>query len=155
MRESIGGTLLFWIVLILLSVFIVFIAFVIKYAHVYKAKNSIVNYIERNEGVTSKEEFDNQLLSFGYTSEGDYKICRYLPGSAGGYYYVELYSVTIFPLIGYIYPISITVKGETKTITTGTKIRNTDSSEGNSWFYSPTSECKLCRIGGSCSVVEA
>ena len=41
MRESIGGTMLFWIVLFFMSVFIAFMASVIKYARVYKIKNTI------------------------------------------------------------------------------------------------------------------
>ena len=51
MRESIGGTMLFWIVLFFLSIFITFLAFVMKYARVYRMKNSIINYIERDEGI--------------------------------------------------------------------------------------------------------
>ena len=142
MRDSIGGALLFWIVLILLSVFIVFIAFIIKYAHIYKIKNSIVNYVERNEGVVSKEEFDNQLLELGYSGEGGYKICRYLAKDEdkGGYYTIELYSLTTFPLVGDVMAIKIPIKGETRNITTGTKIRSKDSN----WFTSLVSECKSC-----------
>ena len=40
MRESIGGTMLFWIVLFFMSIFITFLAAVIQYAKVYKIKNS-------------------------------------------------------------------------------------------------------------------
>ncbi len=156
MRDSIGGTLLFWIVLILLSVFIVFIAFIIKYARVYKTKNSIVNYIERNEGVVSKKEFETQLLSFGYQSDGEYEICRYLSNDKGGYYYVELYSVTVFPIVGNVFPIKITIRGETKDITTGTKIRNTEPNGDINWFYGATSECKFCSMRtGNCVAVDA
>ena len=88
MRDSIGGTVLFWIVLILLSVFIVFIALIIKYARVYKTKNSVVSYIERNEGVLSKEAVDKALIQYNYPLDGAYKICRYLSDDKekGGYY---------------------------------------------------------------------
>ena len=153
MRDSIGGTLLFWIVIILLSVFIVFIALIIKYAHVYKIKNSIVNYIEINEGASSHEEFDVNLLNYGYSKDGTYKLCRYLSNDKdkGGYYYVELYSVTTFPIVGNLAVVNITIKGETRNINTGTKIRSVDG-----WFNSPKSECKVCDLKtGDCVTSDA
>ena len=157
MRDSIGGTMLFWIVLVLLSIFIVFIAFIIKYARVYKIKNSIVNYLERNEGVSTQEEFENQLLSYGYSSEGSYKLCKYLSKDAdgkikGGYYYVELRSETTFPLIGSFMAITINIKGETKYLTTGTNLKN----DTDSWFLTKSSECKNCSLSsGSCVTIDA
>lgn len=154
MRESIGGTMLFWIVLFLFSIFIIFIAFIIKYARVYKIKNSMINYIERNEGVVSQLDFENRLKSYSYQEGGTYKICRYFPNDVGGYYYLELYSVSQFPIIGNIAAISVTIKGETKTISTGTKIKNVDN-----WFNSLKDECKFCILSpgagtGRCSNVD-
>ena len=90
MRESIGGSMLFYIVLFFLSIFIFFIASVIRYARVYKIKNSMVNYVERNEGFLSKSEFDDELSKLGYQENGRYKVCRYFPSEIGGYYYIEL-----------------------------------------------------------------
>ena len=155
MRDSIGGTLLFWIVLVLLTLFIAFIAFIIKYARVYSIKNSIINYIERNEGITSKEELDTNLLMLGYPEKDGYKVCRYLTNGKekGGYYYIELYSITTFPLVGNLIAVNIAIKGETKNITTGVKIRNFDSSS-NSLFYGTSSECKFCNIGSGCTVAD-
>ena len=154
MRDSIGGTLLFWIVLILLSVFIVFIAVIIKYAHVYKIKNSMVDYIEKNEGITTRENFETQLLALNYPKENGYKICRYLSSdkSKGGYYYIELYTVMKFPIVSNFAVVNITIRGETRNITTGTKIRSTDLG----WFTGVVSECKSCNIGsGNCASIEA
>ena len=152
MRDSIGGTVLFWIVLILLSVFIVFIALIIKYARVYKAKNSIVSFIERNEGVVSKDAIDKALMQYNYSSDGAYKICRYLSDdkTKGGYYTIELYSETTFPVVGDVFPIIITIRGETKNITTGTSIRSTDG-----LFTGVVSECKSCKIKEACVDKEA
>ena len=155
MRDSIGGTMLFWIVLLLLSIFIVFIAFIIKYARVYKIKNTAVSFLERNEGVSTQEEFENVLLYAGYPRNGGYKICRYLSSDKkGGYYTVELYSITSFPLVGDIMAFRIPIKGETKFISTGTKIITTDDSN-NSWFLSTLSECKDCNIESrSCTTTD-
>ena len=93
MRESIGGAMLFWIVLFLFSIFITFIAFIIKYARVYKIKNTIINYITRREGVVYKDGIDEQLNKMSYNRNGEYLICRYFPSEFGEFYYIELYSV--------------------------------------------------------------
>lgn len=152
MRDSIGGTMLFWIVLFLFSIFVIFIAFIIKYARVYKTKNSMVNYIERNEGFDTQANFDYQLMSAGYSSDGQYKICRYMLGKdKGGYYTLTLYSRTDFPVIGNFVSINIAIKGETKTIKTGVKVKNT--TDGSLLFNSPENECYLCTVFKNCRLV--
>lgn len=159
MRESIGGTMLFWIALSLLMIFIVFMTLIIKYARVYKIKNSMINYIEKNEGVVSQSEFDAYLLNYGYPKDGYYKICRYIENQdKGGYFTLELYSVTSFPMFGNFGSISIGIRGETRNIVTGTKIRSVKAGEPgeNNWFLSPSDECKICTINTEqCTTVEA
>ena len=145
MRDAIGGTMLFWIVLFLFSIFIIFIAFIIKYAFVYKIKNSIVSYIEKNEGVSTKAEFDGNLMYYGYPSNGTYEICRYLLGEKGGYYKVELYSRTEFPVVGTLVSLNISIVGETRTIESGVNIRNYGSGS-DGWFTSARDECKRCSL---------
>ena len=159
MRDSIGGTLLFWIVLFLFSLFIIFIAFIIKYARVYKTKNSIINYIEKNEGIDNQQDFEAQLIAKGYPIGDQYKICRYLLKEGGGYYYLELYSVSAMPVVGKYVSLNVKIKGETRTIKTGTKIRNDEKGGSkNGWFYSSTDECRLCTLtadaSGKCSNVD-
>ena len=157
MRESIGGTLLFWIALSLLMFFIIFMTFIVKYARVYKIKNSMISYIEKNEGVVSQSEFDAYLLNYGYPKDGTYKICRYLQDK-GGFFTLELYSVTEFPVFKNLTSINIAIRGETRTIVTGTKIRNVEAggSGENNWFYSPNNECKICSIKEEkCNTIEA
>lgn len=154
MRDSIGGTMLFWIVLFLFSIFIIFIAFIIKYARVYRIKNSAISYIEKNEGVLSQSEFESQILSMGYSPSGEYKICRYLLGDKGGYYKLYLYSRTEFPVVGDLVSLNIAIIGETRTIETGVKIRNYGSN-ATGWFNSMQDECKMCSINGSCVNIDA
>ncbi len=144
MRDSIGGTILFWIVLALFSVFIIFIAFIIKYARVYKIKNTMISYIEKNEGISTQIEFETTLKINGYSDGGQYKVCRYLLPNKGGYYTLELYSVTSFPVLGNFTAITIRIKGETNVIKTGTLIRNTEI--GGGWFAGTVNECKLCKV---------
>ena len=133
MRESIGGTMLFWIVLFFMTIFIAFMASVIHYARVYKIKNSMINYIERSEGIKTKEEFEETLIALGYTIDGNYKICRKINGSYGGYYSLSLYANFELPFVGN--SINVEIKGETASIATGTLIKDTGSN-GSNWFSS-------------------
>lgn len=74
MRESIGGLWLFSIVITFIVLFVSFLAYSISYTRAFKAKNEIINYIERAEGFTvhsggetidkiSYEELRNMSLS--------------------------------------------------------------------------------------------
>ncbi len=139
MRESIGGTMLFWIVLFFMSIFITFMASVIRYARVYKIKNSVINYIERAEGVSTVEELEDVLTELGYPADGKYLICKYNPvQSKGGYYYLKLYATFEVPIVGWA--LDVAVKGETSQITTGTII-DASSSEGELLFLGKN-KCK-------------
>ena len=135
MRESIGGTMLFWIVLFFMSIFITFLAAVIQYAKVYKIKNSVVNYLEQGEGVASKREFEDTLKRLGYFQNGKYVICRYPATDRGGYYSVELYAK--FAIMAF--SLDVKIKGETKLIETGVLINSTSSN----WFddVGPSGQC--------------
>lgn len=124
MRESIGGTMLFWIVLFFMSLFITFLAAVIQYARVYKVKNSLVNYLEQSEGISSQAEFESVLNSLGYPKNGKYVICRYGASSRGGYYFVKLYAT--FEIMGI--SIDVSIAGETRLIETGVFVKSDD------WF---------------------
>jgi hypothetical protein len=153
MRESMGGAMIFWIVLFLFSIFIAFISFVIKYARLYKIKNAVINYISRQEGNINRENVDSLLRSMGYQRDGTYKICRYFPTNNGAFYYVELYSAAELPIAGTQFlGLKVTVKGETRTIE-----RNEENNEFYSsvnttgWFYGTNDQCYLCNIGQSCT----
>ena len=151
MRDSIGGAVLFWIVLFMFSIFIIFIAFIIKYARVYKTKNVMISYIEKNEGPDTQQNFDIKLLAAGYSEKGQYKICRYML-SSGAYYTLELYSRTEFPVFGKFVSLNIAIKGETKTIKTGTKAMNT--TDTSLWFNSSEKQCFLCTVNDNCTSVD-
>lgn len=120
MRESIGGTMLFWIVLFFMTIFIAFLAAIVQYAHVYKVKNSIINYLEQGEGVSSQEEFEAALNRFGYAKDGRYVLCRYRAPERGGYYYVKLY--VTFSVMNF--SLDIKIKGETRLIETGVFVKS-------------------------------
>ena len=153
MRESIGGAMLFWIVLFLFSIFITFIAFIIKYARVYKIKNTIINYITRREGVVYKDGIDEQLNKMSYNRNGEYLICRYFPSEFGEFYYIELYSVTELPVFGAAFPFKNKISGETRVMNRDSSNENLYSGSGTSnWFYGTEDQCFYCEVGHPCKL---
>lgn len=160
MRESIGGSMIFWIVLFLFSIFIAFLSFIIKYARVYKIKNTIINYITRYEGEVKHSDIDKQLLSMKYQENGRYVVCRYFPSEMGMFYYIELYSNTEFPIVGAWLHHTVHIKGETKIFDVNDKnVDLNQSSSGalendNVWFYGNEDQCYLCVLGDRCRSIE-
>jgi hypothetical protein len=72
MKEAIGGTSLFLIVIVILSAFAMYISLSVNWSTAYKVKDEIIFYIEKNRGVnentirdiynSQKEKYD--ALSF-------------------------------------------------------------------------------------------
>lgn len=131
MRESIGGTMLFWIVLFFMTIFIAFMAAIIHYARVYKIKNSMVNYIERAEGIKSQSEFESVLSGLGYPIKEGYQICRRITGEVGGFYSLSLFANFSMPFVPNA--VRVEIRGETRQIETGTLIKDSGNN-GGSWF---------------------
>ena len=63
MRESIGGTWLFSIVITFIALFSAFLAYAISYTKAFNVKGEILNLIERNEGWTSSTNADLEHLT--------------------------------------------------------------------------------------------
>ena len=61
MRESIGGTWLFGIVITFIALFSAFLSYAISYTKAFNLKSEILNMIERSEGWTESEidDLDN------------------------------------------------------------------------------------------------
>ena len=117
MKEATGGTLLMQLVIVILAVFIFFIASVMQYARVYRIKGTIVDAIERAEGgIKSKDELTAVMKDAQY--EGGYKVCKiYDEDRRGTYYSVEIYSY--FTILPQFFTIKLPIRGETRTIDTG------------------------------------
>ena len=134
MREAVGGTFLFNIVIIFIFFFASFLAIAINYSQAFRIKNQVINLIEQYEGIDeSKEEIVDYIISSGYYRE---KTCdsdstgervSYNAKEAKGlcvkkmenrngdiYYKVTTYVSFDLPIIGNFF--SIPVKGETKII---------------------------------------
>ena len=50
MREAVGGSMLFYIILIFIFIYIVFIGVIVNYAATYRAANYVVTTLEQTEG---------------------------------------------------------------------------------------------------------
>lgn len=158
MRESIGGAMVFWIVLFLFSIFIAFIAFIIKYARVYKIKNTIINFIDKNQGAVLHSDIDQKLNDMNYQKDGKYKICRYFPSELGEFYFLELYSNTEFPLIGSWLHSTVHIKGETRIFDVSDDNldlnQGTENNHDNTWFFGNEDQCYLCVLGDRCKAID-
>ena len=113
MREAIGGTMLMQIVVVFLIVYIFFMAVVINYGRVFRAKNTLITYIEAEEGfkeggVRSLREKATEL---GYN--GDIHAC-YTEGKDTRYFSIMLYINFDLPLV--TSSVKIPISGETSGI---------------------------------------
>ena len=61
MRESMGATWLFGIVVLFIVLFSGFMAYSISYTKAFKTKNEILNYIEQAEGFTIAANMDSKI----------------------------------------------------------------------------------------------
>lgn len=62
MRESIGGTWIFSLVIVFIVLFTGYLAISVNYSRAFKVKNGIINIIEKNEGHDSDTE--NEITTY-------------------------------------------------------------------------------------------
>lgn len=72
MKEAIGGSWLFTIVIVFVAIFATYVSISTNYTRSYKVKDEILSSIEKNRGITSEalEEINGYLLETGYRSTG-------------------------------------------------------------------------------------
>jgi len=134
MREAIGGTMLMYIVLIFLIVYIFFMAVVINYGRVFRVKNTLINYIENAEGLKTDDDLKNMgdyARELGYT--GSVHLCYTEGNNNMTYYSVMLYASFQLPLVNN--SLNISIAGETS------GIRNVEG------FDPSNPEIKECNTG--------
>ncbi len=124
MREAIGGTWLFVIVVVFVMFFTGYLCLAINYSRAYNVKNEIIDIVEREEGYTDEveEKIDKYLANVGYKTsgkcdddytgggriyEGNKYVYCYKPFATGGedtdqaysvYYKVEVFFKIDFPI---------------------------------------------------------
>ena len=118
MREAIGGSILFYIILGFLGIFIVFIAIIMNYASAYRTNNYVVNMIEQTEGEMPFQGNGNDSRGLvDYLKRNNYNnglsvSCS--QNSNGSVYHVTTYIKFYIPIIDVGFPIAI--NNDTKTI---------------------------------------
>ncbi len=121
MREAIGGSMLFYILIPVLFLLITFMAFIMSYASAYRASNYIITQIETCDGTLAKDMCNHNDVDrvekyvrehYHYTNDIDY--C-YITNSKGTMFKVTLYVSFDIPLLGDDI-FRIPVGTETKTI---------------------------------------
>ena len=138
MREAVGSTFLFKLMIFFIFFFASFLAIAINYSQAFSIKNQIINILEKSEGLndTSKPSIVDLTINSGYHREVDCRntndgesvsdgsrsakgVCiQKLPSDASDsnrYYQVTTYVSFNFPIIGNLF--TFPVRGETKIIT--------------------------------------
>ena len=118
MREAIGGSVLFYIILGFLGIFIVFIAIIMNYASAYRTSNYVVNMIEQTEGqIPFRGDGKSQMGLVEYLKSNGYnnklKVTCNQNGN-GSVYHVMTYMHFEIPLLGV--DLDIPINNDTKTI---------------------------------------
>lgn len=143
MRDAFGGTFMIKLMLIFLAIYISFVAVALNYAKAFRVKNSIIDIIEQNEGISDYTDNSDRsvigqintylrqvsyyvnLTDINYNStdtlhcyENGYCIEEFTGTSIDGltnkYYKVTTYIKIDLPFFGLDFPIAIT--GETRKI---------------------------------------
>ena len=118
MREAVGGSILFYIILMFIGIFIVFIAIIMNYASAYRVSNRVVDMIIETEG---KVAFNDNTTSslVGFLESNNYYNglrveCSQPSGVDNSVFSVTTYINFYIPIIDAGFPIPI--KNESKTL---------------------------------------
>ena len=75
MRQAIGTTWIMQLVIIFMLIFVAFVALTINYTKAFKMKNELITFVEKNEGISEREDgtldlINNYLEYNGYSVRG-------------------------------------------------------------------------------------
>ncbi len=173
MKEAIGGTSLFMIFIVVMTVFAIYISLSVNWSMAYKVKDEIIFAIERNGGYNDEaaKQIANTLSNAGYFTTGDcscfnaysittqntakqqgnYCLLKYVWNSDGGgikkgYYLVRVFFKLDLPVIR---SFQITIDGETRILEekpyTSQELASLETT--NNGFDNPFNQNKRCNWG--------
>lgn len=141
MKESVANSMVFSIVIIVISIATGIVFFSMGYSKTYKIKNKIIDIIENNGGYNDtntalKTEIDSYFKSSGYSSYvfngatcpqldalsasntlSTYYYCVYEHETVkGSYYTVKVFMTYDIPLIGDFFKLRYSLRGDTSVI---------------------------------------
>lgn len=133
MRDAFGGAFFIKLMLIFFAIYISFIAIALSYAKAFRVKNTIINYIEENEGYNNNVMtlIDDYVAGMNYYvsnvgpngSNVKYAACNsrgycidevYSDELRGTYYKVSTFIEVNFPFFGI--NVLVPVTGETRVV---------------------------------------
>ncbi len=122
MREAVGGSILFYIILGFLAVYIVFIGVIMNYAATYRASNYVLTKIEQTEakievGNQSDTKDENTLNGILKTMNYHNKLdvcCQDVGQTGNSIYKIKTYVNFEVPLLGT--NLKLQIRNDTKTI---------------------------------------
>ena len=84
MREAIGGTWLTQLVIVIMFIFVAFLALSINYSKAFRVKNEVISIIEKKEGITQNNNANGSiflinkfLANNGYNTVGKCEVGSY------------------------------------------------------------------------------
>ena len=119
MREAVGGSLLLYLIIPIIVLFIVFIGFIMNYAAAYRAANYVVSQYENCQGNVGDcgdvtEDSITSHIAQKYYYKGNYTVTCLSNGTNSSVFRVTLPVEFDLPIVGRFKPFNVVV--ETKTI---------------------------------------
>lgn len=126
MKESTGGALLMGLAAGIIIIFIIMVAFFISFSKTFKIKNSIINRIEQNEGMTQTEldEFLANETSYNGENRICYNVIKNNNSIIGVTFNVTIYMQMDRTILGEAFNVKIPISGETRIIEKGNFFNN-------------------------------
>lgn len=123
MKESVGGAMMLQIMASFMVIYILFMAGIMKYASVYKAKNTMVEYIERTKVGLDCSNYRAKLGDLGY--DGQFSVVAHDSSDLGKTYYT-ITLVSKIQLVPGLIESNIPISGETRLIDSSISIAEVD-----------------------------
>lgn len=64
MKDSFGGTIMIYIFIFFLGIYIVFIALTLRYAQSFRVKNKLIDVIEEKDGISDISSFKSEVVPY-------------------------------------------------------------------------------------------
>lgn len=110
----------------IIIIFIIMVAFFISFSKTFKIKNSIINRIEQNEGMTQTEldEFLANETSYNGENRICYNVVKNNNSIIGVTFNVTIYMQMDRTILGEAFNVKIPISGETRIIEKGNFFNN-------------------------------
>lgn len=110
----------------IIIIFIIMVAFFISFSKTFKIKNSIINRIEQNEGMTQTEldEFLANETSYNGENRICYNVIKNNNSIIGVTFNVTIYMQMDRTILGEAFNVKIPISGETRIIEKGNFFNN-------------------------------